>query len=371
MIQDESPDQEGVAELTRAYIEKWQSLGLMPELAPGEVLVWKRTRETYHPYYVEWELRKDYYYEGRYGEAEFKLGMPYQCDGCTVTANPLSFHWYTDQEMEQREEKQGIALALRVPKNLLRVCPTYHGEGGNSFYAPVGIPVGAYNVGWSRHHEFHYHLKEGDDVLDLLSDPLVCVADDYVPKEDGKLPQHPSSIVKEKKYRYTAEDLKQIKHPIIDTAQAIELWQQRGLMPEARPGQLLVWKGVYRLGKFRGSAPEYRTRHYAETDFRFWLDTPYSLPDCEVSTSWEDTVWWDPEEGTAKLLCLALLVDRDGLSYEGLTLVDHDEDDLHCEFDAPRGVPVACYEAAPVGEHDEQEYALRLVEGEDALEWLP
>lgn len=369
-MSEQISEPDNLLELTQAYIEKWQSLGLMPELAPDEVLVWKRTCETYRPYYEGWELRKEYYYEGRHERAKLIMGVPYQHDGCTVTANPLSFHFYTDQEKEQKEERHRVVLALRVPKNLLRVCLTYHGEGGNTFYASAGIPVGAYTMGWSRHHEFHYHLKEGDDVLDLLSDPLVCVADDFVPREEGKLPTHPSSIVRKQKHRYTAESLKQIERPIVDTAQAIELWQQRGLMPEVRPGQLLVWKGVYRLGKFRGTMPEYRTRHFAEPDFRFWLDTPYSLPDCEVSASWEDTVYWCPEDDRMELLCLALLVDRDGISYEGLTLVDHDEEDLHYEFDALRGVPVACYEAAPIGTPDDHEFALRLIEGEDALEWL-
>ncbi len=361
---------DNLLELTQAYIEKWQSLGLMPELAPGEVLVWKHTRHRKRPYFENQVLCHDCYYEGMFDKSELRVGATYEHDGCTVTANPLSFQWYTNWE---DKDEYGVQLALRVPKDLLRLTPTHENGSGNSFYAPHGVPISAYNVAWFRHHEVQLYLREGDDVLDLLSDPLACMGDDYIPKEKAQWPPHPSLPVKKEAWKECKMSTEAKKYDVISTARAIELWQQRGMMPEVSPGKILVWKGTFRMGKFRGSVPQYRTAGYFDSDaIRLWLGTPFDLPELDVSASWEDTVWWEPEDDyQLHLVCLALLVDRDTLTYESLTHEDDFDTELSYDFEGRRGVPVACYEAAPIGTHEQQKYALRLIEGEDALEWLP
>lgn len=362
MTETQTADDAALDELTRAYIAKWQGMGLMPEIAPGEVLVWKRAHRSHHRVFHEHDFEDiPYYHDARRYTEEFQMGVPYCWEDSIVTVNPLRISWYVH---ERPEKRQGSLLALRVQKDSLRLCPTGLGRG-NFFYACEGVPIGGYNVWWFRHHQYQCDLIEGEDAIEWLSDPLVYVEEDYELTSDVKLPAPLEEIVTDD----TEVDPRDaLGVPLADTPQALQYWQSEGRMPEVSPGKILVWKQVHRLGKFRGRPPEYRSERHRDTHQRFWLDHEYCIPGCAVNADWLEAVsWWsDEDRADQPLLCLAVLADRDSLKYVGYSWDDEEEmDDM---FTASRGVPVACYEMAVTEDND---LAMRLVEGQDAREWLP
>jgi len=336
-----------VEELTALHVRKWQAQGLMPEVEPGKLLVWKRSYRSreiiFHEgtHYGDFPIFKDYYSNDG---SELQVNWPYRHENCIVCAAPRPM-------LGVGLEKGGRhhMLGLLVDKDLLRVCPTMQ-QLGMLFFAPAGVPVSAYEVWWRGQAQFDFTRIEGVDALDWLPDPLALIHGEHYCNGHGELPPPPGLG----KIDALLWPRWVVRPPHADPY--LQLWRDRGWLPEVEPGRMLVWKLVTRVGPWRGRPSEYHGSS------RYWLGRAYFDPHCQVGACPHSQLGrlCDDYSNEHTAAVIAILADAEHLC---ATRWSDQEDRLF----AMRGAPVAGYEVVRAGES----FAYRRLEGEDAFAWLP
>ncbi len=333
-----------IEELTRAWVQHWQAHGLMPEPEPGKLLVWVEAFRIEMPKIEDEKIvGRELYYSARRGETKYRIGQPFAEENTVVFAGPLCM-------FPSRDEVGycGSAVALLVDREAVRMCPTRF-QTGVLFCADRGVAVAGYRGERVRDSEIQLHRQDGVDVMAWLSDPTAMMGWDWAEAPEVALPNLPAPPERD-------PCRPPRRGPRFFLRRDLLGWQAIGRLPEGRPGQVLVWLGVERLGPSKG-----RTSEYREDGRRYWLHQPYSYAKCEVSTTPADALSRCFESQDDRCLLLAILAEDTWLETGGNRW---ERDELF----AMRGTPVACYEVVRA---EGDGYAYRWIEGEDAFRWCP
>lgn len=140
---------------TRICLTRWQAKGLMPEVEPGKVLVWKYVK---HP-----DPSKEDGSPARYRgalNAPYDVNQPYCYAGSMACAGPIGAG-----RSYIKADKPGMVMAILADINLL-FGARHFTEG--AFYALQGVPVACYDATRVNEEEFDFQLIEGRDAFAWL-----------------------------------------------------------------------------------------------------------------------------------------------------------------------------------------------------------